>query len=245
MFISFTPLIYMKSIKSTALKMNQRLLLIICFSLILCATISGIAWSQIAGHTIQIETSKGTMKCILYEQTPMHADNFLELAQRGVYNGVCFHRVIKDFMIQTGDPETKNTQPGNRLSNEDIGYTIPAEFHPDLYHKRGALASARQGDHVNPNRESDGSQFYIVQGKVFNDEQLDQMVMSGAHIKFTQEQRNVYRTTGGAPHLDYAYTVFGEVVDGFEVIDAIANQPTDNRDRPLEDVTIIKISVLK
>jgi peptidyl-prolyl cis-trans isomerase B (cyclophilin B) len=225
--------------------MKPKFLEISFFTFILSITHPGIAQVQQAGQTLLIETSMGTMKCILYEQTPMHADNFIELSRKGVYNGVLFHRVIKDFMIQTGDPETRNAPPGDRLGSGDIGYTIPAEFHPDLYHKKGALAAARQGDHVNPYRESDGSQFYIVQGNVFTDEQLDQLESSGAHIKFTLEQRNVYRTLGGAPHLDYAYTVFGEIVEGFEVIDAIANLPTDNRDRPLEDVKVIKISLLK
>jgi cyclophilin family peptidyl-prolyl cis-trans isomerase len=201
--------------------------------------------AQTASHTLQISTSKGNMKCILYEQTPMHADNFLELVQKGTYNGLLYHRVIKDFMIQSGDPDSKKSPGGNLSGNVEVGYTVPAEFHPDLYHRKGAMGAARQPDQVNPNRESDGSQFYIVQGKTFSDEELDQMEKSGAHIKFTDEQRNIYKTLGGAPHLDYAYTVFGQVIEGFEVIEAIASVPTDNRDRPLEDVRIIKISILK
>ena len=202
-------------------------------------------WSQTAAHTLLIETSKGNMKCILYEQTPMHADNFIKLVNDGIYNGVLFHRVIKDFMIQTGDPDSKNAAKGAVVGSGGLGYRVPAEFHPDLYHKNGALAAARQGDQTNPNRESNGSQFYIVHGEVFSDEQLDQMENAGAHIKFTAEQRMVYKAVGGTPHLDYEYTVFGEVIEGFEVIDAIAAEPTDERDRPLENVKIIKISVLK
>ena len=203
------------------------------------------ASSQTPAHTLLIETNKGKMKCILYEQTPMHADNFIQLVNDGTYNGVLFHRVIKDFMIQTGDPDSKNAAKGALVGSGGPAYRVPAEFHPDLYHKTGALAAARQGDQANPNRESNGSQFYIVQGEVFSDEQLDQMEISGSHIKFTAEQRMLYKTLGGTPHLDYGYTVFGEVTEGIEVIDAIAAEPTDERDRPLEDVKIIKITLLK
>lgn len=203
------------------------------------------AFSQTAAYILLVETSKGNMKCILYEETPMHTDNFIKLVHDGTYNGVLFHRVIKDFMIQTGDPDSKNASKGYRLGSGGPGYEVPAEFHPDLYHKKGALAAARQGDHVNPNRASSGSQFYFVQGKVLSDEQLDQMENSGVHIRFTAEQRMVYKAIGGTPHLDYAYTVFGEVIEGFGVIDAIAAVPTDQMDRPLDDVKILKISVLK
>lgn len=174
----------------------------------------------------------------------MHADNFIKLVNNRIYNGVLFHRVIKDFMIQTGDPDSKKAPKGTLLGTGGVGYTVPAEFHPDLYHKNGAIAAARQGDQTNPNRESNGSQFYIVQGEVFTDEYLDQMENSCAHIKFTAEQRMVYKAVGGTPHLDYAYTVFGEVIEGFEVIDIIAAEPVDERDRPLDDVKIIKITVL-
>lgn len=203
------------------------------------------AFSQSAAHTLLIETSKGNMKCILYEQTPMHSDNFIKLVNNGTYNGVLFHRVIKDFMIQSGDPDSKNAEKGTLLGTGGVCYRVPAEFNPDLYHKNGAIAAARQGDQTNPNRESNGSQFYIVQGEIFSDEQLDQMENSGAHIKFTAEQRMIYKAVGGTPHLDYGYTVFGEVIEGFDVISAISAEPTDERDRPLEDVKIIKITVLK
>lgn len=201
--------------------------------------------SQTAAHTLLIETSKGKLKCILYDQTPMHSDNFIELINNGTYNGVLFHRVIKNFMIQSGDPDSKNAEKGTLLGTGGVGYNLPAEFHPDLYHKNGAIAAARQGDQTNPNRESNGSQFYIVQGEIFSDEQLDQMENSGAHIKFTPEQRMIYKAVGGTPHLDYAYTVFGEVIEGFDVISAISAEPTDERYRPLEDVKIIRITVLK
>jgi peptidyl-prolyl cis-trans isomerase B (cyclophilin B) len=201
--------------------------------------------SQTAAHIVLIETNKGKMKCILYEQTPMHTDNFINLVNEGKYNGILFHRVIKDFMIQSGDLNSKDAPKGTALGSGGPGYKVPAEFHPDLYHKKGAIAAARQGDNTNPNRESNGSQFYIVQGEVFSDDQLDQMESSGAHINFTAEQRMFYKTLGGSPHLDYKYTVFGEVIEGLEVIDAIASEPTDEMDRPLEDVKIIKITVLK
>jgi peptidyl-prolyl cis-trans isomerase B (cyclophilin B) len=212
--------------------------------LLFCGAASSVT-SQTAAHTLLLETSKGNIKCILYEQTPMHTDNFINLVRDGTYDGVLFHRVINDFMVQTGDPSSKNAPTGAPVGTGGPKHTVPAEFHPDLYHKNGALGAARQGDKTNPNRASSGSQFYIVQGKVFSDEQLDQMEKAGAHIKFTPEQRMVYKAVGGAPHLDYAYTVFGEVIEGFDVIDRIAAEPTDERDRPLEDVKIIKVRVLK
>jgi peptidyl-prolyl cis-trans isomerase B (cyclophilin B) len=174
----------------------------------------------------------------------MHTYNFIELVNEGIYNGVLFHRVIKDFMIQTGDPDTKNAEKGALLGRGGPGYTIPPEFHPDYYHKKGALASARQGDKINPSRESNGSQFYIVQGKIYTDEKLDKMESSGSHIRFTPEQRMVYKSIGGAPHLDYAYTVFGEVIEGHDIIDVIASEPIDDNKRPLKDVKIIKITLL-
>jgi peptidyl-prolyl cis-trans isomerase B (cyclophilin B) len=225
--------------------MRTKIYAIILLSNILALISAMDSMSQTASHQLLIKTSKGDMKCILYEQTPMHADNFIDLVNSGTYNGVLFHRVIKDFMVQSGDPDSKNAAKGSFLGSGGPGYTVPAEFHPDLYHKKGALAAARQGDKTNPNRESNGSQFYIVQGEVFTDEQLDQMEVAGAHIEFTAEQRMFYKSLGGTPHLDYAYTVFGEVIEGLEVIDAIASEPTDERDRPLEDVKIISITVLK
>jgi cyclophilin family peptidyl-prolyl cis-trans isomerase len=225
--------------------MKTKTVAFLIFITILSVTSSENSSSQTAAHTLLMETSKGKIKFILYEQTPMHIDNFIQLVNDGTYNGVLFHRVIKDFMIQTGDPDSKNAAKGALVGSGGPAHRVPAEFHPDLYHKNGALAAARQGDQTNPNRESNGSQFYIVKGEVFTDEQLDQMENSGAHIKFTAEQRMVYKAVGGTPHLDYGYTVFGEVIEGFEVIDAIAAEPTDERDRPIEDVKIIKIIILK
>jgi peptidyl-prolyl cis-trans isomerase B (cyclophilin B) len=200
--------------------------------------------AQNALHTIMIETSLGKIKCVLYRETPMHADNFIQLAKDGFYDGLLFHRVIRDFMIQTGDPNSRKAKKGEMLGYGDAGYTLPPEFHPALFHKKGALAAARQGDQVNPGRESNGSQFYIVQGKILTGPELKAMETSGSHLPFTPEQIEAYGIMGGTPHLDYAYTVFGQVIDGLEVIDEIASVPTDSRDRPLEDVKIIGITVL-
>jgi cyclophilin family peptidyl-prolyl cis-trans isomerase len=194
---------------------------------------------------VVLQTTKGVIKLKLYNETSMHRANFIKLVSEGYYNGVLFHRVIKDFMIQAGDPLSKNAKPGEALGNGGPNYTIPAEFYAPLYHKKGALAAARAGDNVNPKRESSGSQFYIVQGRKFTLAQLEAMENSKKHIPFTDEQKTVYTTIGGAPHLDYAYTVFGEVIEGMEVVDAIAAVPTDERNRPLENITITKATILK
>lgn len=200
------------------------------------------ASAQTAANTILIETSLGKIQCVLYAETPMHTENFITLTKNGSFDGILFHRVIKDFMIQTGDLSTKKTPQSGARESE---YTIPAEFHPNLYHKKGVLAAARQGDQANPQRESSGSQFYIVQGKVFSEAQLDNMEKAENHIRFTPEQRKIYTSIGGTPHLDYAYTVFGEVTGGMDVVDKISSVATGYMDRPVEDVKIIKVSVLK
>ena len=147
-------------------------------------------------------------------------------------------------MIQAGDPDSKNAAPGQALGYGDLGYNIPAEFNKDLFHKKGALAAARQPDNVNPDKESSASQFYIVQGKVYSNKELDYMEQQGIHIKFTEEQKKIYTSVGGTPHLDYSYTVFGEVVEGIEVVDKIASVETDRRDRPVSDIKI-KIRLIK
>jgi peptidyl-prolyl cis-trans isomerase B (cyclophilin B) len=202
-------------------------------------------FSQTAAHTLLIETSMGNMKCILYGETPMHTDNFVELVNNGYYNGLLFHRVINNFMIQTGDSNSRNARKGSVLGYGGVNYTVPAEFHPDLYHKKGVLAAARQGDKVNPDRRSSGAQFYIVQGKKISDAEMDAMEAGGSHIPFTQDQRKTYRNIGGTPHLDYGYTVFGEVIEGVGIIDKIASVPVDGRNRPVEDVRITRITLLK
>jgi peptidyl-prolyl cis-trans isomerase B (cyclophilin B) len=178
-----------------------------------------------------IHTDYGDIKVRLYDETPKHKENFMKLAKEGYYDGLLFHRCIQAFMIQGGDPDSKNAQPGQMLGNGGPGYTIPAEFVSTLFHKKGALSAARMGDNVNPNKESSGSQFYIVQGKTYTDAQLD-----GMGKTFTEEQRKAYTTVGGTPHLDNGYTVFGEVVEGFEVIDKIAALAQDQYNRPNTDV---------
>ena len=245
---------------------------------------------------LKIETSMGDIKVKWYNETPKHRDNFIKLAKDGTYNGTLFHRVIKDFMVQAGDPESKNAPKGKMLGSGDVGYTVPAEFvYPKYFHKKGALSAARQGDEVNPKKESSGCQFYIVTGKVFNDSTLLNMeqqknqnkvteafnALAQKHMKeiykmrkandqdglyalqdtlfiqaeaeaakqpdfhFTPEQIKAYTTVGGTPHLDGEYTVFGEVVEGMDIVDKIQQVKTDRSDRPEEDVKIINVSVIE
>ena len=245
---------------------------------------------------LKIETSMGDIIVMLYNETPKHRDNFIKLAKDGTYNGTLFHRVIKDFMVQAGDPESKNAPKGKMLGSGDVGYTVPAEFvYPKYFHKKGALSAARQGDEVNPKKESSGCQFYIVTGKVFNDSTLLNMeqqknqnkvteafnALAQKHMKeiykmrkandqdglyalqdtlfiqaeaeaakqpdfhFTPEQIKAYTTVGGTPHLDGEYTVFGEVVEGMDIVDKIQQVKTDRSDRPEEDVKIINVSVIE
>jgi cyclophilin family peptidyl-prolyl cis-trans isomerase len=240
-----------------------------------------------------IKTEFGDMKVELYNETPKHRDNFLKLAKEGYYDGLLFHRVIKEFMIQGGDPGSRNAKPGQQLGNGGPGYTIDNEINPKFLHKKGALAAARMGDQTNPEKKSSGSQFYIVQGVVFpandltaleakgneklaeshlrqlarsnNDslkfyqqsgnqiafatlvERLQNEAMSMAQktpFKLTEEQKQAYTTIGGTPHLDGNYTVFGEVIEGFAVIDSIASQPKGANDRPLKDFKM-EIKVIK
>lgn len=244
---------------------------------------------------VRIETTAGDIKVKLYNETPKHRDNFIKLVKDGMYEGTLFHRVIKDFMIQAGDPDSKNAPKGKMLGAGDVGYTIPAEFvYPKFFHKKGALSAARQGDNVNPKKESSGCQFYIVTGKVYNDSTLLSMesqmnenkinvifnTLAQKHMKeiykmrkandenglydlqeklfaeaqemaakqpefhFTPEQIEAYTTVGGTPHLDGEYTVFGEVVEGMDVVDKIQQVKTDRSDRPEEDVKIIKATIL-
>ena len=244
---------------------------------------------------VKIETTAGDIKVKLYNETPKHRDNFIKLVKDGMYEGTLFHRVIKDFMIQAGDPDSKNAPKGKMLGAGDVGYTIPAEFvYPKFFHKKGALSAARQGDNVNPKKESSGCQFYIVTGKVYNDSTLLSMesqmnenkinvifnTWAQKHMKeiykmrkandenglydlqeklfaeaqeiaakqpefhFTPEQIEAYTTVGGTPHLDGEYTVFGEVVEGMDVVDKIQQVKTDRSDRPEEDVKIIKATIL-
>ena len=185
-------------------------------------------------RTALISTQYGDIKVKLYNETPQHRDNFVKLVEQGFYDGTLFHRIIKEFMIQGGDPNSKNAQPGAMLGNGGPGYTIPAEILPGVIHKKGALSAARLGDQMNPKRESSGSQFYVVQGKKWTDDELNMFAQRG--LKLTPEQREIYKTIGGTPHLDGAYTVFGEVVEGLDVLDKIAASPTGQADRPVEDI---------
>lgn len=198
---------------------------------------------------VLIQTTMGDMVIRLSDSTPLHRDNFLKLVKTGFYDSVLFHRVIKNFMIQSGDPESKHAIAGAPLGNGGPDYTIPAEFRPTLFHKKGVIAAARQGDNVNPQKASSGSQFYIVQGKIFTDAGLDSTEtfrLKGR--KIPADQREVYKTIGGTPHLDQNYTVFGELVKGWDVLDKIAAVETSkgaDRDRPLEDVRIIRAKLIK
>lgn len=192
---------------------------------------------------VLIETPYGNMKVKLYNETPRHRDNFVKLVKEGYYNDLLFHRVIKDFMIQGGDPNSRNAKPGQMLGDGGPDYTIPAEFNDTLFHKKGALAAARTGDQVNPRKESSGGQFYIVQGTVYDSTQL-QYFQQHFGKKFTSQQIAAYTTIGGTPHLDGDYTVFGEVVEGLDVIDKIAEVKCDRMDRPVTDVEM-KISIVQ
>lgn len=245
---------------------------------------------------VLMKTSLGDIKLKLYNETPKHRDNFIKLVKEGTYNGLLFHRVIKEFMIQGGDVTSKDAPMSKQLGAGDLGYTVPAEFvYPKYFHKKGALSAARTGDEVNPERESSASQFYIVTGKIYSDAELSQMEMqkegrlkqsifarlqkenmakikaayqSGdkaelaiirdtlvgkteleaekrkEETKLTAEQREVYTTLGGVPFLDNEYTVFGEVLVGFDILDVIQNVETNPLDRPLENVVIESVEIL-
>lgn len=263
-------------------------------SVLILSLVSLLSCKAQMGHEnsiVSLKTTMGDIKLKLYDGTPGHRDNFIKLINSGFYDGVSFHRVIKNFMIQAGDPSTKSGQ-ANNLPDSLKTYTIPAEFNPLYFHKKGALAAARQGVEVNPEMRSSGTQFYIVQGIKYSDEELnlseqkvnsarkqsrfaellksveDSVRLSGKMIsdaqiqeiasvkmfnflagykdyKFSEEQRNAYKLAGGTPRLDGTYTVFGEVIEGLDIIDKIAAVATDNTDKPLSDVKIIKAKIVK
>ena len=193
---------------------------------------------------VELETTMGNIVVVLYNETPLHRDNFIKLVKEGYYDGVLFHRVIKDFMIQGGDGNSKTAGPDDMLGDGDPGYSIPAEFvYPQYFHKRGVLAAAREPDNVNPERRSSGSQFYIVTGRLFNSEGLKMMAQRIG--KMTDEQIEAYTTVGGAPHLDGQYTVFGEVIEGMDVVDKIQYVRTNPFDRPLTDNRIMKATIVE
>lgn len=188
-------------------------------------------------YLVTINTQYGPMQVLLYDQTPKHKENFIKLVGKKFYDSLLFHRVITNFMIQGGDPNSRKAPAGEPLGNGDVGYQVPAEIVPTLFHKKGSLAAARDD---NPEKASSGCQFYVVQGRVWtNDELQKQVDRSQARAPgriFTDEQQQVYKTLGGSPHLDGSYTVFGEVVDGLAVVDSIAKQSRDSQDRPKRDV---------
>ncbi|MDZ4750698.1 MAG: peptidylprolyl isomerase [Flavobacteriales bacterium] len=196
------------------------------------------AISSVKGSKVRISTAFGDMIVLLYDETPKHRDNFLKLAEEGFYNGLLFHRVIRDFMIQGGDPDSKGAPADKMLGSGGPGFTIDAEFNPKFIHKKGALSAARQGDQVNPMKKSSGSQFYVVQGQKLEPAQLQLM------RTLTDEQRAIYAEVGGTPFLDNQYTVFGEVIYGLDVIDKIASQKVRPGDRPSEDI-MMNIEVIK
>jgi peptidyl-prolyl cis-trans isomerase B (cyclophilin B) len=198
---------------------------------------------------VLMQTTMGDIVIHLSDSTPLHRDNFLKLVKVGYYDSLLFHRVIQNFMIQGGDPNSKTASAGVPLGNGGPGYTVPAEFRTTLFHKKGVIAAARTGDNVNPQKASSGSQFYIVQGKVFRSGELDTLEIQRLNgRKIPLEQRMAYTTIGGTPHLDQGYTVYGEVVKGLDVVDKIAAVQTSkgqDRDRPLQDVRIVKVKLIK
>ncbi|MET1056396.1 MAG: peptidylprolyl isomerase [Pedobacter sp.] len=208
-------------------------LMVLCFSTVFAA--------RPKHQYVKIKTDQGECIILLYNSTPLHRDNFIRLVKGDFYNGTLFHRVIKRFMIQGGDPDSRNAVAGKELGNGDVGYTVPAEFRDSLFHKKGVLAAARDD---NPEKVSSGCQFYIVQGKIFTDPQLDSIETKRLHFKIPQWQREVYKSQGGSPHLDRKYTVYGEVVKGVELVDSIALKPVDSNDRPLNDVKMT-VTLLK
>lgn len=244
---------------------------------------------------VKFETNVGDFTVALYNETPKHKENFIKLVKEGMYDSTLFHRVIKQFMVQAGDPKSKNASDTTALGAGDVGYTIPAEFNNELFHKKGALAAARQGDEVNPEKASSGCQFYIVTGRKFTEPKLldmenqineqreenifnslaqkhmkdiykmrkagdnegllelqdtlesqaSAMAMEEEPFKFTKKQIDAYTTIGGTPHLDGAYTVFGEVIEGMDTIEKIENSKTGRADRPTNDIRILKATVVE
>lgn len=211
--------------------------------LLLLLLLLGTTTAAMSKHRkVKVLTPYGTMIIVLYDQTPQHRDNFIKLVKQHFYDSLLFHRVINTFMIQGGDPDSKHAKPGMLLGNGENGYTVPAEFQLDLYHRKGVLAAARD---ENPAKASSGCQFYIVQGKQWTDAELDKLEQTRlGGRKIPVDQREIYKTIGGTPQLDQRYTVFGQVIKGMDVIDKIAAVKTDGNDRPLTDVPM-KIRLVK
>lgn len=208
-------------------------------TLALSAIISTNALAQ--KHKVALKTSMGDIEFMLYDNTPKHRDNMVKLIKQKFYDGTLFHRVIPQFMIQGGDPDSKNAPSGKPLGSGDLGYRVDAEFNDANYHKYGALAAARDG---NPAKASSASQFYFVVGKKYSAAELDGIAKSNGR-NYTQEQKNVYETQGGTPFLDNGYTVFGEVTKGMDVVEKIVAVPRNNMDRPNEDVVMLSMKLKK
>lgn len=229
--------------------MNKLIRLLLCLMALMVLALPADA-KKPQKPRVEFQTTMGTFVVTLFNETPLHRDNFLKLVREGYYDGLLFHRVIRDFMVQTGDPDSREAPAGKRLGEGGPGYTLPAEIDPFLYHWRGAVAAAREPDNVNPERRSSGSQFYIVWGKVQTPEDLsavNEVIKENTNgaTEITPERYQVYRSQGGTPHLDGQYTVFGEVTSGLKVIKKMQAVKTDRNDRPLEDVRIIKARVLE
>ena len=206
--------------------------------------------SKAQNHEVLIETTEGNIRVMLYDDTPLHRDNFLKLVDEHFYDSLLFHRVIKSFMIQTGDPKSKNAEPGETLGGGDLGYTLPAEIKAAHYHARGALAMAREGDKQNPERRSSACQFYIVWGKTYSTKELEaiqEKVLDNTNgqTNLSSEMFWTYRKRGGSPHLDGQYTVFGEVTEGLDVVERIQRVFTDDYNRPVDDIRILKVTRIK
>ena len=221
---------------------------------LLLTIFSGTVFSQTVPDTVRrqvlLQTKMGDIRIALFNETPLHRDNFIKLVREGKYDGVLFHRVIKDFMIQTGDLGSVNAKPGEELGETPEKYKVPAEIrYPQIFHRRGMVAAAREGDRVNPKRESSASQFYIVYGWNFNEAEIElfkhklDSTSGGKHV-MPPEVMDAYVRYGGTPHLDGAYTVFGEVLEGMDVVEKIQKVETDPADRPKEDIRIVKASVV-
>ena len=221
------------------------LLLLIFLNNTLLAQKDSVVTKKDRKRDVLLQTNYGDITIRLSDSTPLHRDNFLKLTKTHFYDSVLFHRVIKNFMIQGGDPDSKNAAAGKPLGNGGPAYRIPAEFRQTLFHRKGVIAAARDN---NPEKASSGSQFYITQGRIFTDAGLDSVETYRLKRKIPANHREVYKTAGGVPHLDQNYTVFGEVVKGLDVVDKIADVKTSkgaDKDRPIENVTIIKAKLIK
>ena len=210
-----------------------------------------ISVAQTSTTEVLFETTEGNIRIALYDETPLHRDNFLKLTRMHVYDSLLFHRVIKNFMIQSGDTNSKNAKPGQRLGTGDFDYTQEPEFRlPQIIHRRGCVAMAREPDVVNPEMRSSACQFYIVWGKRFSSAEIEKAqerldTMTHGRVKLTPEMIKVYKSVGGTPHLDGQYTVFGEVTEGLDVVERIQKAETDEFDRPFEDIRILRATVTK